>query len=539
MGLQGVLPPDLLLLPDLQVLNLSDNSFSGTLPPQWASKSLTTLDLSNNLLSGPLPVAYGSKETFFKLSSIYLQGNSFSGSLPGPEWTSIGFAPQATIVLRPGNQGLCGPVPIVDPRFYTTMPSGGSSGVELLGPTAVSSSGAIANTSQAYIVYLDLLADTEARIMYTRSLDDYTTNVVVTNTLGSCADPCGRTAMLKSNILEAAWENDISLADLLNYNPGLDQETAEPGTLLAIPCYPTNLEPTQIGSDAALGMFAGGNQKSMVGTIGAELAGAVVSNLGLNASTGFYEGIHDWQWNDDGTMVEVIVQPVYWFVQLEAKFVISALSITAGKAMNGISLHVGSDTSNALANTEVASNLDFASGETRIISAAYTKGDIVILYAGYAPEGTMSLADVKVWPTEGNAAARKPVFASSNSLDLNATTDGVPGTCAAVRSDSTDGLWFGVDLGYEVDVAVVVLTLEGGTPSTTGRLFVSKEDGMTEISNSTVCATLPEAPWASRIGVQCGIRGRFIGVQVDGEQELKVCEVEVFVMGAYMYYVLR
>ena len=533
LGLEGVLPPDLFRLRNVAVLNLSNNVFTGTLPPQWTSTTLATLDLSNNRLSGPLPEAYGSKETFPKLAAIYLQGNQFSGPLPGPEWMSTGFAPQAVITLRPGNNALCGPVPIVNPDFYTTMPSGDLR-LQLAGPTLVSSTGVTLNTSQAYIVARNMLAGTSSD---PPGAVPPPTNIVVTNTLGSCVDPCGRTAPLVTNILDATWDNNVTLADLLVYNPGLSTQNAKPGTQLALPCYPSWLEPTTFGSDAAHAQFAGGNQRSVVGTVGAELAGGVVGSNGLNNSAIYYEGIADWEWGvgDGGSggigMEAFLVEPVYWFVTLGAPFTVSAVSIKAGKAMSNIAVYVGTNQDNVRANAEVASGLEFAPGETRVVPAAYVRGDMVSLYAGYADEGTMSLAQVNVWPSEGNAALRKPAFASSSPPDLNTTVDGSTGSCAFVRSGAGDGLWFGVDLGYEADVSVVMLTMEGSLQGTSARVFVSSAQEMDAVSNATVCATLPPAPWGQRVGVSCERVGRYVGVQVEGQNALRVCEIEVFLSG--------
>lgn len=527
LDLAGTLPPDLLTLSQLQVLNLSSNSFTGTLPPQWSSLTLTQLDLSNNLLSGPLPVAYGSKETFPQLTKIFLQGNQFSGAMPGPEWTSYGFAAQAVITLRPGNWGLCGPVAIVDPRFYTTMPSG-QDGTALLGPKSVSSTGVTSNTSQAYIVYSGLLGGTGIEPGVSAPP---TTNVVVTNTLGSCADPCGRTAPLLTNIYDATWQNNVSLSDLVTYNPGLSVATAYPGMLLALPCYPAWLEPQTFNSDAAQGMFAGGNQQSVMGTVGAELAGGVVNPGGLNDSTTFYEGSRDWKYAPDGTMSAYLVEPVYWFVKLEATFTMSAMTITAGDAMSGITLYIGTDQAIVQGNREISSNMDFAPGESRVVPTGYVRGNMIILWAGYATEGNMSLANVKVWPAEGNAALNKPVYASSSPPDLNTTTDGSLTSCSYVKADNTGSAWFVVDLGYTADVATVVFTLQGGAENGTAQAFVSSDPSKSAVSNSTACGILPGAPWTERIGLECDKTGRYVGILAEGMDGFKVCELEVFLAG--------
>lgn len=519
--MDGILSPDILNLRQLEVLNLSSNAFQSTLPPQWSSASLILLDLSKNRLFGPLPVAYGSKETFPKLANIFLQNNAFSGPLPGPEWTTTGFAPQVVIVLRPGNENLCGRVTIVDPRFYQAIPNDQGSPQLLINDLAQ-----WGNFSQAYLIYRGMLGMTNAS-------PTPPTNVVITNTLGSCATPCGRTAPLVTNLLDATWENNVTLSDIVNYNPSV-LPTTPPGTLLALPCYPADQEPAYFGSDAAMYTFAGGNQLSIAGTVGAELAGGVVTRQGLNKTTSFYTGIYDYDLSGS-TAKEALVQPVYWFTQLEASFTISALTITSGEPMFGISVFIGNDTTSVFGNTFAAQNLTFGVNDTKPVALErHFKGTMVILYAGYqGPNNslpTMSLANAKIWPQEGNAAQSKPIFASSQIADMNITTDGSLETCTLVTSNSTGFLWFGVDLGYEAEVSTVVLTVEKAPGF--GRIFVSmsKED---TLSNATMCGTLPltfDAPGGERQAIQCDIQGQYVGVLIENSMgdAFSICELEVY-----------
>ncbi|XP_077251090.1 putative LRR receptor-like serine/threonine-protein kinase At1g07650 isoform X2 [Tasmannia lanceolata] len=78
-NLQGVLPPELVRLPFLQILDLSRNFLNGTIPPQWGTMQLVNVSLLGNRLSGPIPKELGNITT---LRSLNLEANRFSGSLP-------------------------------------------------------------------------------------------------------------------------------------------------------------------------------------------------------------------------------------------------------------------------------------------------------------------------------------------------------------------------------------------------------------------------------------------------------------------------
>ncbi|XP_021726836.1 LRR receptor-like serine/threonine-protein kinase FLS2 [Chenopodium quinoa] len=60
-------------------LDLSHNLFSGKLPDCWSGFDLSVLDLSNNNLSGELPSSFGS---LIGLNSLHLRNNKFSGKIP-------------------------------------------------------------------------------------------------------------------------------------------------------------------------------------------------------------------------------------------------------------------------------------------------------------------------------------------------------------------------------------------------------------------------------------------------------------------------
>ena len=521
-GLDGYLPPELLQISTLKSLNLSNNYFHGSLPPQWASTTLETLDLANNVLSGPLPTAYGDHQTFPALSMLNLQGNLLSGPLPIPEWTT-GFAPQAVLTLRPGNDGLCGPVPIVDPTLFagsvaaTTSPA--PEAMAYLNSMAAPV-GSTRNVSQVYIMHEGILG--------------WDTSVVVTNTLGSCAEPCGQAFTVATNLLDATWQYNVSLADLMANNPGLSPAEIKPGTQLALPCYPDGVgSPQWFGSDVGVGMFAGGNEHGINGVIEAELAGQVVSYNGLGNGV-YYDGAYD---------TVLPEEPVYWFVKMDATFTVSAVSITAGNAMHGVSLYVGNNATDFDSNVEVWSNLSFLPGETKVLPVDHLLGKLVVLDTGTPDQGAMSLANTKVWPAEGNAALNKPI-SSAGPLPpkANFTTDGSLSTCVTYRAVDSDSVWLGVDLGYDADVAVVALTLgHEGDPTITDpsptfvQVYVSSDESQDSLSNATACA----APYPDRtpnrdhhVVVACGRRGRYVGVQMVGVSSVGVCELEVFLESA-------
>eukprot|EP00204_Picochlorum_oklahomense_P000061 CAMPEP_0118799260 /NCGR_PEP_ID=MMETSP1161-20130426/1539_1 /TAXON_ID=249345 /ORGANISM="Picochlorum oklahomensis, Strain CCMP2329" /LENGTH=1158 /DNA_ID=CAMNT_0006726935 /DNA_START=401 /DNA_END=3877 /DNA_ORIENTATION=+ len=568
LGLKGMLSPDVLKIPNLEALDLSDNGFEGYLPPQWSSRTLKRLELSKNKLTGELPAAYGSKQTFPSLTRMSLDGNDLTGRLPGSEWLSNGFAPQAVITIRPGNDYLCGAVPVVDPKYYGTMPDG-EDFRNIEGPTVVSLDSAfVTNTSQVYLVYRNLFAmtphigytesasqglfgrrrrtasieDSLERI-YIRSSDSlrYTnpTNVVITNTLGTCPTPCGETESLpSSNLLEAAWSFNVTLKDLLRYNSGLQAGNALPGEGVALPCYNDMLIPYKSGSDVAQGMFAGGNQRSVVGTVGAEIAGAVVRGEGLPIENGiFFEGIMDWEWEGNG-MKAVRVEPVYWFVDLGTEYTVSGISIRSGDPMYNISVYVGSNKDNIFANDLVASELAFEAGQTLIVPVQYVQGSFVVLYAASRP--IMSLSNVKVWSAESNIAAGKTILASENTVAGNITelgrgfmVDGNIRTCTRLSGAGGAGFSFAIDTGYMGNIESVMLSLKGsaiqsGYSNAEATVFVSDSQNIDDLSLVNICGELQVPPGRMQKGVTCNQYGRYIGVFFESLNSTNVCEFDVY-----------
>ena len=633
LGLKGELSVEVIKVPTLEGLDLSGNEFEGFLPPQWSSKSLRRLILSNNKLSGNLPAAYGEVDTFPEMERMMVDGNRLDGMLPGSQWLSSGFKKQAVITLRPGNEDLCGSVPVVDPKYYTSLPDaelfGGIEGL----PVFLPDSAFAVNTSQVYLVYTNLFAmtpqvaypgldagkgggvglgavgadgdddadDADDRLSSLPDVDDVLdgigeavagifgrrrdrsllqgqvptaqamtvipdvrglsdqgtmypnpTNVVITNTLGTCSSPCGKRAALpSSNLLEAAWMFNVTLTDILRYNSGLSAANAQEGTVIALPCYNEGV-PFQSTSDAASGMFAGGNQRTVVGTVGAEIAGAVVRGNGLPVKEKdgiYFEGVKDYLFYD-GAMHTVLVEPVYWFVDLGADFTVTGVTITGGEPMNGLSIFVGSDTSSVFANSRGASGLNFAAGETRLIPVPYLKGSYVILYAEANP--SISLANVKVWTAEGNAAAGKRMRSSSNmdylsmsddsygqivpetSVVLDATSD----SCHMLGSKDGDGskpFYVEVDNGSDMGVNSVAVDVRNLTVAASGKnatvaVFTSNSPyDSSSMEDVNICKLLSVEEDSTQITAGCALSGRYVGLRFDNVQTTEVCNLAVYV----------
>ncbi|XP_068337642.1 probable leucine-rich repeat receptor-like serine/threonine-protein kinase At3g14840 [Pyrus communis] len=86
--LQGTLPVELVNLTYLQVIDLTRNYLSGTIPPEWSSLPLLNISLVGNRLTGSIPKELGKITT---LQSLDIGMNNFSGPLPRElgSWANI------------------------------------------------------------------------------------------------------------------------------------------------------------------------------------------------------------------------------------------------------------------------------------------------------------------------------------------------------------------------------------------------------------------------------------------------------------------
>ncbi|XP_008443626.2 probable LRR receptor-like serine/threonine-protein kinase RFK1 isoform X1 [Cucumis melo] len=102
-NLPGVLPPEILKLPYLQVVDFAYNYLHGNIPQEWASTRLTTISLLVNRLSGEISDALGNITT---LTSLNLEGNQFNGAIP----SQLGRLSNLQYLLLSSNQ-LTGTIP--------------------------------------------------------------------------------------------------------------------------------------------------------------------------------------------------------------------------------------------------------------------------------------------------------------------------------------------------------------------------------------------------------------------------------------------
>ncbi|KAK2368189.1 putative leucine-rich repeat receptor serine/threonine-protein kinase [Trifolium repens] len=79
-NLSGTLPTELVKLPYLQQIDLTNNYLNGTIPPQWGSMiNLVNMILKFNQLSGNLPPELGN---LHQLERLLLSSNYFTGNIP-------------------------------------------------------------------------------------------------------------------------------------------------------------------------------------------------------------------------------------------------------------------------------------------------------------------------------------------------------------------------------------------------------------------------------------------------------------------------
>ena len=100
-NLTGSLPAEFGLQTQLRQLDLSNNSFSRGLPPEWAAsgafQALIGLTIEGAGLTDALPHAWGHQGAWPALQLLWLDGNNFSGTLPD-SWASAGAFPQLRLL---------------------------------------------------------------------------------------------------------------------------------------------------------------------------------------------------------------------------------------------------------------------------------------------------------------------------------------------------------------------------------------------------------------------------------------------------------
>ncbi|KAK3206737.1 hypothetical protein Dsin_020783 [Dipteronia sinensis] len=78
-SLSGVLPPQVVRLPQLQQIDLAYNYLNGSIPVEWSSMKLKLISVFGNRLSGNIPSHLGN---ITSLTYLDLEANQFSGTVP-------------------------------------------------------------------------------------------------------------------------------------------------------------------------------------------------------------------------------------------------------------------------------------------------------------------------------------------------------------------------------------------------------------------------------------------------------------------------
>lgn len=143
MKLSGSISEDLQYCVSLQKLDLSGNSFSGSIPPhicEWLPY-LVSMDLSNNQFTGPIPADLARCSY---LNSLILSDNELSGTIP-VELTSLGRLNKFSVA----NNQLTGTIPSFFDKFGKEDFDGNS---DLCGGPVGSSCGGLSKKNLAIII---------------------------------------------------------------------------------------------------------------------------------------------------------------------------------------------------------------------------------------------------------------------------------------------------------------------------------------------------------------------------------------------------
>ncbi|KAH9534576.1 hypothetical protein CY35_17G012400 [Sphagnum magellanicum] len=111
LGLEGVLPPDIGNLSQLEALILVGNpNLGGPIPQELGNTKLSYLDLHDNAFNGSIPITLGLLQD---LTQLDLSGNDLSGPIP----PQLGNASQLEILLLNSNN-LTGTIPVSSTNSY-------------------------------------------------------------------------------------------------------------------------------------------------------------------------------------------------------------------------------------------------------------------------------------------------------------------------------------------------------------------------------------------------------------------------------------
>lgn len=568
--LSGSLPPAIPAPLTLETLSLAYNKFTGSLPTDWAASSIHQVDLSNNLLIGSLPKPWAEEYKLDKLALLNLANNDLSGTVPlewmQAQWTPDKPATISTVVIKPGNLRICGPVyPFqpeillaVSPKLYPeveemvngmssvvgkisrrTGEQGEEDGEENQNQLAMSSSDMLYPVSRVSLSWQGLFANTTGV--------ETNTMVTLTNSISTCTADCTKlqSDTITTNAFNLGLKHNVSLLDMVAKNPKLQNASAAniPGQIVQLPCY-SSFPVDYLGSDAAWNKFAGGNQVMGGGVIGAMLAGAVVEGGAERRTYSFlpdssgcclpYQGNEVPSINQTGSN-RIYQQPLWWFVDLSVSVQIDLISITAGDRNSGIDIYIGNNITDIRNNTLVQERLEIGRGEERLVKANAALGQFVILYAGESPPASLSLSSVQVYPSIANVAANVQIlYSSGHTGEINEATQ----QCATISPDARGTVWATLDLGV---VAVVgAVTIDARIKVGRSKMAMSfvtlsppSRGGTLSDSIAGACssqeAVVPEGGVSEEVILPCNQEGRMVTLRFTGSLSLiELCGVGVY-----------
>jgi hypothetical protein len=563
--LSGSLPPAIPAPLTLETLSLAYNRFTGSLPTDWAASSIYQVDLSNNILTGSLPKSWAEAYKLDKLGLLNLASNDLSGTVP-VEWMQAQWTPDkpasiSTVVIKPGNPRMCGPVyPFqpeillaVSPRLYPEVEEmvGSVSGIiEKLsraseqGEEEEESQLAMSNDMLYPVSRISL--SWQGLFANTRGVDT-NTMVTLTNSLGTCTADCTKSQSdtITTNAFNLGLKHNVSVLDITAKNPKLQNVSAAniPGQIVQLPCY-SSFPVDYLGSDAAWNKFAGGNQVMGGGVIGAMLAGAVVEGGAERRTYSFlpdsagcclpYQGNEVPSINQTGNNL-IYQQPLWWFVDLGVSVQIDLISITAGDRNSGIDIYVGNNSTDIKNNTLVQERLQIGRGEERLVKANAALGQFVTLYAGESPPASLSLSSVQVYPAIANAAANIQIlYSSGHTGEISEATQ----QCATISPDARGTVWATLDLGFVAVVGAVTIDarIQVGR-SKIAMAFVTlsppSRGGTLSDSIAGACssqeAVVPEGDVSEEVILPCNQEGRMVTLRFIGSlSPVELCGVGVY-----------